>query len=158
MSEAYADYVEARYQGEVFGEAVFGAMADACVDPGNSRKLRALEQLERETKELLEPEVAALGRAIEPDAEKLEQGRTVGAAMGQAPWSDILGGMRGELVNFIDDFRRSESLAPPGKEALLRQVTAHEQALLDFVDLELAKEGGDSLAPVRTLLRGPLKH
>ena len=33
MADDYASYVEARYQGEVFGEAVFDAMAEARSDP-----------------------------------------------------------------------------------------------------------------------------
>ena len=60
--------------------------------------------------------------------------------------------MRPELAKFVADFRVAEALAPAGKDALLRQVTAHEQALLDFVDHELA-EKADSLSSVRALLR-----
>jgi hypothetical protein len=42
----------------------------------------------------------------------------------------MMRGMTGELGKFVAEFRRSEALAPPGKEALLQHVTAHEQALL----------------------------
>ena len=152
MADEYAAYIEERYQGEVFGEAFMRAMAEVRTDPNEVRKFRALEQLERETKEMLRPAVEESGRSTEPNQQKIEQAEAIGAQLGQATWSDILRGMRPELAKFVDDFRAAESLAPAGKDALLRQVTAHEQALLDFVDHELA-EKADSLSSVRALLR-----
>ena len=49
--EAYAAYVEQCYQGEVNGEVLFRAMVALSKDAHAQRKLRVLEQLERETKE-----------------------------------------------------------------------------------------------------------
>ena len=149
----YARYIEERYQGELFGEAVFAAMAEARRDPDEAHKLRVLARLERETGERLRPAVAEAGRPVAPDAERIAEARTLGAQMGQAPWRDFLAGMRPELVKFVADFERAEALAPPEGEALLRHVTAHERALLDFTDAELEQgASGDSLAPVRALL------
>ena len=98
MSREYADYVEARYQGEVFGELVFEEMAKRRSDPEEVAKLRVLARLERETKELLEPEVAALGRSTTPEPDRIEEARTIGAPMGEAPWLDILGAFQTQIA------------------------------------------------------------
>ena len=154
MSDAYADYVEVRYQGELLGELVFEEMARARKDPEEARKLRVLAQLERETRELLAPEVEALGRSTRPDPEKLDQARAVGGPMSDAPWADVLKGFEAQIAPLVEEFRKAEALAPPGKEALLQHVTAHEQALLDFAKAETAAPAaGDSLAPIEALLR-----
>lgn len=149
----YATYLEERYQGEVFGEAVFGAMADVTTHPERARKLRLLEQLERETKELLYPAVRETGGSLELDAARVAEARQAGARLGRSPWLDIVRGMQPEISKFVVAFEGAESLAPAGSEALLRRVTDHERALLDFATRELASpDGGDSTAPVEALL------
>ncbi|MBW2269235.1 MAG: hypothetical protein JRH16_11710 [Deltaproteobacteria bacterium] len=154
MADDYASYLEERYQGEVYGEAVMRALAEVASDPLQAHKLRHLEQLERETKELLLPEVEATGGETRESAEKIAEAEKLGAQFGQVPWSDRMRAMTGQLEKYVADFRRCEALAPPGKEALLKHVTAHEQALLDFANRELAGSDPEhSLAPVVALLR-----
>jgi len=151
---AYADYIHLRYQGEVLGEAAFGAMAAQREDVGERAKLTTLAQLERETKEALRPEVDALQLSTEGDAKKAEEGRALAQQLGNASWADVLRGLCSEIERLIPEFEAAERLAPPGKEALLRHVTAHERALLDFAQAELAGDaGGDSLRSVSALLR-----
>lgn len=153
-SEAYADYIADAYHGEIGGEAVFGAMAEARSNPEEAHKIRVLERLERETKERLEREMVALGRATSPDAEAVEARRSLGAQLGAAPWLDLIRAMQPELERFVETFRKAEALAPAGREDLARHVTAHEQALLDFCVAELAGEGEKSLDSVEKLLVG----
>ena len=62
-------------------------------------------------------------------------------------------GFQQELERFVGEFERAERLAPAGKESLLRHVTAHERALLDFATRELEGESRDSLESVVALLR-----
>lgn len=154
MADDYATYLEERYQGEVFGEATMQSMAEAESDPEVARMLRHLEQLERETKELLRPEVEAIGGDTRESAERIAEGRELGAKFGQVPWADRMRAMTGELEKLVDEFRRSEALAPAGKEAVLAHVTAHEQALLDFARREIAGGPAEhSLEPIVALLR-----
>ena len=77
MADEYAAYIEERYQGEVFGEAFMRAMAEVRTDPDEVRKFRALEQLERETKEMLRPAVEESGRSTEPNQQKIEQAEEI---------------------------------------------------------------------------------
>lgn len=60
-SSEYKTYLEERFQGEVYGEALFRTMAESCDDSEKARKFRVLEQLERETKEYLRPVVREAG-------------------------------------------------------------------------------------------------
>jgi hypothetical protein len=151
----YKAYVEERFQGEVYGEALFRTMADLCEAPERARKLRVLRQLERETKELLLPAVREVGYPGEESPERISEGEALGAQLAKAPWQDLMRGFQKELELFVREFEHAEGLAPPGKESLLRHVTAHERALLDFATRELAgDERGDSLEPVIVLLRG----
>jgi hypothetical protein len=153
-TSAYDTYVEERFQGEVYGEALFRTMADLCKVPARARKLRVLQQLERETKELLLPEVREVGHTGEERAERISEGEALGAQLANAPWQDLMRGFQEELERFVHDFERAEVLAPPGKGGLLRHVTAHERALLEFATRELAgDERDDALAPVIALLR-----
>ena len=154
MASDYETYLEERFQGEVYGEAVFRAMAEHSDDPGRVRKLRVLEQLERETKERLLPALREAGSVAEESAERVAEGEALGAEMAKAPWLDLMRGFQQQLGPLIADFERAEALAPAGREDLLQHVTAHERALLAFADGEVA--GNDSnanLEPVVALLR-----
>jgi hypothetical protein len=77
MSE-WAEYLEERFQGEVYGEAIFRVLAERCADAGNARKLRVLEQLERETKEVLRPATRAAGHPGTESEEVMRAGVELG--------------------------------------------------------------------------------
>lgn len=149
----YAVYVEERFQGEVYGEALFRTMAERCEVPEHARKLRVLEQLERETKELLLLAVREAGYSGEESHERVAEGEALGAQLAKAPWRDLMRGFQKELERFVRDFECAEDLAPPGKERLLRHVTAHERALLEFATRELEGDERSSLDAVSVLLR-----
>ncbi|MGH9365514.1 MAG: hypothetical protein ACRD1B_09675 [Thermoanaerobaculia bacterium] len=152
----FRTYLEERFQGEVYGEALFRTMAKLAEDPERGRKLRVLEQLERETKELLLPALREAGGSGDENPERINEGETLGASLAKAPWTDLLHGFERELRRFVEDFERAEALAPPGQEALLRHVTAHERALLDFAIREREQStAADSLESVLELLRTP---
>ncbi len=147
MASDYASYVNERYQGEVYGEALFRSLAEQPRDETQKKKLRALQQLERETKELLRQEVVALGLDTREDPQRLAEGQSLARRLSSVPWRDFVKGFLAEVQKLVADFERSEKLAPSGKEQLLRHVTAHERALARFADLELSG-ASDSLAPV----------
>jgi hypothetical protein len=150
----YETYLEERFQGEVYGEALFRTMADLAVEAGRAKKFRVLEQLERETKELLREAVREAGGTDEENPQRISEGETLGAQLAKAPWHGLMSGFQAELKRFVADFEQAEALAPPGKESLLRHVTAHERALLEFATLELeASQSKNSLTSVLALLR-----
>jgi hypothetical protein len=150
----YKTYLEQRFQGEVFGEALFRTMANLCHDPARAQKFRVLEQLERETKEFLLPALREAGSSGDENCERINQGQALGAALANVPWPDLMRGFQEKFRRFADEFESAETLAPTGEESVLRHVTTHERALLDFATREL--EGstiGDSLQSVVALFR-----
>jgi len=150
----YKTYLEQRFQGEVFGEALFRTMAHLCDDPARARKFRVLEQLERETKEFLLTALREAGLSGEENPERIDQGETLGATLVNVPWPELMRGFKKEFRLFSDEFESAEALAPAGKERVLRHVTVHERALLDFATRELeGRMPDDSLESVVALLR-----
>jgi hypothetical protein len=129
-------------------------MSELCQDPERARKLRVLEQLERETKERLLPALRETGGSGDESPARIAEGETLGATLAKAPWSDLMRGFQTELERFVAEFERAEALAPVGKESLLRHVTLHERALLEF-EVRESKESdhGDSLTAVIALLK-----
>jgi hypothetical protein len=150
MAADYAGYVSERYQGEVYGEALFRALAEQSRDEAQRAKLRVLEQLERETKELLRAEVAALGLDTSESAERWSEGEALAKRLRDLPWEVFMKAFLKEVQRLVAEFEACERLAPPGKETLLRHVTAHERALGRFAELELGGAPG-SLEPVQAL-------
>jgi hypothetical protein len=150
----YRTYLAQRFQGEVFGQAMFRTMADLCDDPARAQKFRVLEQLERETKEFLLPAMREAGHSCAESRERINEGERLGAALTSVPWAELMHGFQKEFRQFADEFETAEALAPAGKESVLRHVTTHERALLDFATRELeGSRVGDSLQSVVALLR-----
>jgi len=69
-------------------------------------------------------------------------------------WGDLMRRFRRELERFVAEFREAENLDRSSGELcdLLQRITAHEEALLEFVLRELAGSEGDSLDAVRSAL------
>jgi hypothetical protein len=151
----FIQYLVERHEGEVYGEAVFAAMAENTADREGRWRWRVLEALERETKELLARELRARGRTPDACALKWSEGRTLGRTLAAVPRDFLMKGLRGEVVKFVAEYQAAESLAPADGAALAKHITAHERAILEMIDLELADPAPDSTAPVRALLASP---
>lgn len=150
----FRTYMVERYQGEVFGEALFRALAERA-DGEARRKWHALEQLERETKEAIVPTLTALGLAVAEDPVRTAEGEQLGEALSKVAWGDLMSSFRGELEKFVAEFEAAEALAPTEHAEIARQLTRHEAALRDFVIAEIEGRGDASLEPVDALLREP---
>ena len=148
-------YLVERHEGEVYGEAVFQAMAEHTAEPEARWRWRVLEALERETKELLGRELRARGHSPQENAQKWSEGLTLGKTLAAVPRDFLMKGLRGEVAKFVAEYEAAEALAPAGDAALAKHITAHERAILEMIDLELADPAADSTTPVRALLASP---
>jgi hypothetical protein len=122
IANDYQTYLAQRFQGEVFGQAMFRTMADLCDDPARARKFRLLEQLERETKEFLVPAMLEAGYSSDESRERINQGETLGAALASVPWTELMQGFQKEFRQFADEFEVAEALGAgrKGKRAPAR--------------------------------------
>ncbi len=154
-ADAFERYLEERFQGELYGEVMFAVLADAASDAVERYKWRVLEALERETKALLANALRARGRPAVESAEVRAQGEKLGRRLAPLPFAALMKGFRPELARFVEEYASAERGAPADGMALARHITAHERALLEFTDLELAGEGARSAAVVIALLADP---
>lgn len=155
QAERFREYLVERFEGEVFGEAVFAAMAEGKADPDARYKWRVLEALERETKEYLARVLRARGCPADESAAKVGDGRKLGRSLVAAPRALFMAGFRNEVLRFVAEYEAAEASVPADGLEIARHVTAHERAILEFADRELAGRKADSPEPVLAFLSSP---
>src|SRR5213078_4272836 len=74
-----------------------------------------------------------------PDRRRAYSGAKPMRRLSRVPWRDVMEGFRRELERFVTEFERAEALKSSSREVddLLRHITNHERALLEFVTREL---------------------
>jgi len=154
-SARFQAYLVERHDGEVYGEAIFATMAETSADAAQRYKIRVLEALERETKQVIARALEARGVRVEESAERWKQGEEFGHKLARVPWELFMKGFRPELARFVAEFESAEASAPLDDRALARHITDHERALLEFTDRELAGRAADSAEPVLAFLVNP---
>ena len=142
----YRDRIAAAYQGEVYGEALFGTLARLSERSDRRRKWRILQRLEVETKFRLRPVVERLGSNSDEDPARVERGRRHGEALAGQRWMDLMELFLREVEGHVARFEELERLGTPLDASVLARVTAHEVALQSFARLELAGRGATSSA------------
>lgn len=149
--------IEEAYQGEVFGLAMYAAMADAQTDPVRRWKWQVLTQLEAETK----AHMAGLLQRLCGDTLEQEQSRQDGLKEARAiiglPWPEMIEAFMADIPGLIDDYADLERQAALAGEdaAVLSRLTRHEVVTLEFCKRELAGNGATALAPVLAMLASP---
>ena len=140
------------YGDEIAGEAFFFALAQSAAEPELAAKWRTLARLEQFVAERLRMTLEARGIRM-PSAElDLRRGLQSAQEYAGLTWREALDRLRPELDRYVRDFQAAESRMPEDVQLVARFVTAHEQALLEFVTRELDHEGHHSLDAVLGLL------
>jgi hypothetical protein len=152
-SEQYLRTLEEFFQGEVTGEALFHALGEALEDPEHRYQMRVLEQLERETKELLRENIGRLGGDIGESAAARATGIAQAKALAAMPRAKFMHIFGREVRKFVARFEEVEKSGPAHGAKILAAVTAHERALLSFSERESSGAGSDPLEPVISLLK-----
>ena len=148
----YRRTLEEFFQGEVTGEALFHCLAESFEDSEHRYQMRVMEQLERETKELLRANVARVGGDANESAAARDRGVAQAKAIAPMPWAKFMHIFQREVRKFVAHFEKVEKMGPAEDAKLLAAVTAHEKALLAYSERESAGEG-DPLAPIVALLK-----
>jgi len=152
-SEEYLRNLEEFFQGEVTGEALFHTLAEALEDPERRYQMHVLEQLERETKELLRENIGPLGGDIAESASARATGIAQAKALAAMPWAKVMHIFEREVRKFVAHFEKVEQAGPAHGAKLLAAVTAHERALLSFSERANAGADNGCLDPVISLLK-----
>ncbi|MEM5339518.1 hypothetical protein [Paraburkholderia azotifigens] len=149
---AYLASIKAAYEGELYGEAWFAAMAREAQAPDRQRKLAAMARLEAQTAMRMTPLVKRLGiTGIDETAQRAKGIRLAQQHIGQS-WPVFIAWFIDEIGRFVtlyDDLARSSA---PEDAAILAELARHERALLEFARLEAQGMPHRSLEPVLALL------
>jgi hypothetical protein len=151
----YRRRVRLALTGEMLGEAMTSALAEAAETPDQRYKWASLLQLESETKVRLRAFAAGIGASVLEDEERRRQGIERAEAMAGMSWAEAMASFRDLVAPAVGWYRKLEAMGPDADKPMLRAALAHEVALLDFLDAELRGEP-DAIAPVVALLDHPL--
>jgi hypothetical protein len=140
------------YQGEVLGEALFGALAGRQDDPEHREQLQVLTRLEAATKELAEPVFERRGLDRGDTADTLTQAAELADAVAGISWEEFVGSIEPITVQFLEKYHQLVDLAADEEErAVAEAYVAHELALAAFARRALGKEEGDPLELILAL-------
>jgi hypothetical protein len=153
MSE-YDDLLVFAYRGEVFGDALFGAMAAAQPDADRREKLETLQTVEARTATTLRRLMSDAGLHTDDDAAR-EEGRKLAASIDPESWDGFVKGLKDALPEFLAKFERLRDISSTPKDPALTALVNHERAIEKFAELEIAGEGDASMKPLQDHLRRP---
>ena len=146
--EALSLLVES-YHGEVWGEAIFGTLAELLADEDQRTKLRTLTLLEATMAGFLAPLVPS-GAADE--AGQRASGEETAKALVDVPWSDFVGSIEPVTEEFLAKYRRLGEVAiRPDWVAAAAVLVSHEEALRQFAREETAGQPHPTAAIERFL-------
>jgi hypothetical protein len=138
------------YQGEILGELLFGGIADGLEDPDQAAAMRTLATLERRTKEAVAPALERAGVSTETDPETQALAAALLAGALALSWGELMATFGPITAQFIPLYRRIGELSPADRETSSLLV-AHEEALRDFSEAEIAGDRARSLQPIMAL-------
>jgi hypothetical protein len=146
MNDDYRSLLLDAYNGELLGEALFGAFAARESDGDRAEKLRALQRIEGNTASQLRPlvDAARIGVSVQDEETVRAQGREIGGA--DLEWDAFVKGLHDALPSYLANFVRLRALAIDASDPALVALVVHEQAINAFAELELAGRSDCSLA------------
>jgi len=147
-TQKYLDTLKLYYEEEIEGEAYFDGVAERLEDPDHKQKMHLLGRIEEYAAASVVPLLEKHGLTPR-SAQTLCQSGQAQADNSTADWNKLITGMQKTFPGYVEDFERLEALAPPEDLPLLKILTAHEVAAVEFLMLE-------ALGDVNSA--GPLLH
>lgn len=147
----YVQGIKSAWFGELFGQAFFAAMADHPSQIHMQQAWRTLENLEKQTAERMAALLSAHGEKAEAN-EVIEITDELISQYTSVSRVESMNRLRIRLESAISRFDQLLAIAPETDITDVRFLVDHEQALLSFVDRELAGDHENALAEVINLL------
>lgn len=146
--EQFRESLSELYQGEILGEVLFDHMLSHFHTPDEQYKLSLLLQLETETKARLRPALAALRVDFREQAEFKQMAVDLAGSLEGKSWNEAITTLRDVVEPAVDRYKTIAANAPAEYTELAQAMVTHEQALFDFLQLELAGKGNVSIDSV----------
>ena len=158
MDGDFKERLDVIFRGEVYGEAFSWELSRLFKEPEYSHKLAVLGQLEHETKVKLMPTVEAMGLSSADDPADIKRGIADAPKFATMSWRDFVTTWADYLASAVGDYEEAENMSPPQHIDMMKHVTLHEKAMLDFFNLEVEGKSHESLNPVLAILDNPPKR
>ena len=149
-SEKYLETLVQYYEEEIEGEAYFAAIADRLDDPEERRKMQMMADVETYAAASVRPLIDKYGLTPRPAADLHASGRA-GAENAKGDFAQFMAEWLKSFPAYMDDFHGLEALAPEQDLPLLKVLTNHETAAIDFLERE-ARGEADSTRPMERYL------
>ena len=143
------------WQGEVFGKAMYAAVARSQTDPFRRWQWQVLHQLEVETGDAIRQLLLRHGCNANEDDASIRAGEAEAARTSGLPWHEMMESFESDLPDIIKEYEELErDCAFTGEDAAaLRLLVDHEVVSLAFARTEMSGDSASSLAPVLSLLK-----
>ncbi len=139
------------FEEEVMGEAYFLGLSKHFDGPGESEKLVMLAEVERKAAEAVRPLLEKHGLKPRDDSVLHSLGEADAEHHLNHGWGELMTHMSVHYPRYIDDFEGLERMAPEDDRPILKILTYHEVATIDFANREIVGDP-DSLEPIRQYL------
>ncbi len=135
------------YRGELYGIAFFEAFLETATSHIERRKWQYLIEVEQRTAQCLKAYLEPLGiHCPEDDADMVQAGQRQASLWLHLPWDTLMATLSPWIKTYADRYRQQANTDKTHQIAS-NMVADHEDAILAFVDRELA-QAPDSLAPL----------
>jgi hypothetical protein len=139
------------YRGELSGDAMFGALADAWAHQECGPSLRVLADLERVMARTLAPLLEHRGVSGGDDERSRRAGRDSAALLAEGTWDDFLAQFAPATDAALVRYHRLQAIAAD-PDPVYDELIAHEEALQAFGAAEMRGDREHSLDPVREVI------
>jgi len=153
--EQYLAGIRELYQGEVLGEGLTSQLLAICADE-EKFVVSLLLQVESEAKVRLRPFLFKLGISVQEDESMREAGVAFAATLKDVPWRTAVAELAELSKPYLERYRLLEAAAPAADLEHVSYMVAHEQAIVDYFELEACGKGQDGIAGLQALLHYPL--
>jgi hypothetical protein len=148
----YEQEIKAAFEGEIWGEAFFLALASSERPAEQRRRLLILARLETETGLAMQQLADRLGLNDGDRQPHLAAGAERAAPWQELDWREAMQRLKAMIAPYVERYDALAAAARPEDHDILNQLAAHERALLIFAERELAGDSEQSLDAVLALL------
>ncbi len=138
VTQKYLDTLLLYFEEEISGEAYFYGLANRFSDKQQCVKMRHLAEVERYAAETVRPLLLKYNLQPRSDIELHEIGEKNVEESYLMGWKSLVDYMVVRFPKYMPEFHALEAMAPREDSALLRILTEHEAAAIEFANLEKA--------------------
>jgi hypothetical protein len=154
-SEEYLSAIQELYQGEVLGEGLTSRLLSICAAE-QKFIVSLLLQVESEAKIRLRPFLFRLGIPLQEDEKMREAGIAFAMTLRDIPWRSAAASLAELSRPYLARYRLLEAAAPEADREHVAYMVGHEQAIVDYFELEAQGRGEEGINGLLALLRYPL--